>query len=213
MRVVIIANSPEVDADLVRRCAAEADRIVVADGAAHRLPEGVIPHTIVGDFDSLEMVKARQRFPHIDFVHLPDQYSNDLEKAIELSCASGATDIVIVSALGGLPDQSFATFSVLCKYSQRVALELRHGGMTCRAFCVAANEEQVSSTIEVRSGARISCLPYGDGAIVSLIGTEYEVTRAPLPVGALGVGNRAKSERITVTIHRGMALLFIEQLP
>jgi thiamine pyrophosphokinase len=209
MRVLIIANSPESDASLITRCATEADRIVVADGAVQHLPPGVIPHAICGDFDSIELSSTKAKFPYVDFVHIPDQNYNDLEKAIEFSCGLGATDIVVVSALGGRPDQSFATMSVLFKYCGKVALSLRHAGMACWPLFCSSDAEQPHS-VEVRQGATVSVLPYGDGAVVSLTGTEWVLSRADLPLGSLGVSNRAKEPVISVTVHCGRVLLFVE---
>jgi thiamine pyrophosphokinase len=155
------------------------------------------------------MAEARRLFPHSDFIHLPDQSSCDLEKAIEFSCSAGGTDIVIVSALGGRPDHSFGTYSVLCKYSQRVSLELRHERMTCRAFSAGAGGTQATS-LAVRENSTVSLLPYGEGAVVSLTGTVWELHKAPLPVGAAGVSNRATGELLSLTVHAGTVLAFTE---
>jgi thiamine pyrophosphokinase len=207
MRALIIADSPEFDQALIARLAPSSDRIIVTDGAIHKLPEGVIPHTVIGDFDSIQIDKAKQAFPYIDFIHEPDQYKNDLEKAIEVAVAQGATDVVLACALGGRPDQSLASLSVAMSASSKLAVELRHCGMRCVPLAAQDGYEKSLRT-KVRQGCVISLLPMGEAPLVSIHGVEYELSRSVLREGALGIGNRATSDEVSVTVHSGRAFFF-----
>ena len=210
MRVLIVADSPEFDRELVAGLASCRDRIIVTDGAVHKLPDGVIPHAVIGDFDSIQMDAARARFPFIDFIHEPDQYKNDLEKAIELALRQGATDIVLACALGGRPDQHHASLSVAMSVSSRVDIELLHAGMRCVPL-VAREGYEKSLRVRVTNGSIVSLLPMGEAPTVSIHGVEYELARAVLREGALGVGNRATSEDVSVTVHSGRVFFYCDE--
>lgn len=210
MRVLIIADSPEFDRSLVCRLAPDSDRVIVTDGAVHRLPEGVIPHIVTGDFDTIQLDVAKAQFPHIDFIHNPDQYTNDLEKALDIALKQGATDIVLVCALGGRPDQNFASMSVAMSVSEVVSIELRHAGMRCVPL-VAREGFEKSLQTKVRPGCVVSVLPVGEPATVSIRGVEYEVSGDELRVGAEGVSNRALSDEVVVTVHRGRVFFFCDE--
>jgi thiamine pyrophosphokinase len=210
MRVLIVADSPEFNGSLVSRLAPGSDRIIVTDGAVHKLPEGVFPHAVIGDFESMQMDAARARFPYIDYIHDPDQYRNDLEKAIERAITQGATDIVVVCALGGRPDQHQASLSVAMSVSSKVDIELRQAGMRCVPL-VAREGYEKSLRIGVKRGCVVSLLPMGEAPLVSIHGVEYELSRAVLREGALGVGNRATSDEVSVTVHSGRAFFYCDE--
>lgn len=210
MRVLIVADSPEFDGPLVYRLAPGSDRIIVTDGAVHKLPDGVFPHAVIGDFDSIQLDSARSRFPYIDFIHEPDQYRNDLEKAIERAIGQGATGIVVACALGGRADQHHASLSVAMSVSSRVDIELRHAGMRCVPL-VAREGYEKSLRIGVRKGCVVSLLPLGDAPTVSIHGVQYELSRSVLREGALGVGNRATSDEVAVTVHSGRAFFYCDE--
>lgn len=83
---------------------ADAKRVVACDGAAnaYRRRFGKWPTVIVGDFDSLKR-------PHsctAELVCVPDQDTNDLEKAMALCAARGWRDPVIVGATGRREDHT-----------------------------------------------------------------------------------------------------------
>ena len=83
---------------------ADAKRVVACDGAAnaYRRRFGKWPTVIVGDFDSLKRPHACTA----ELVRVPDQDTNDLEKAMALCAARGWRDPVIVGATGRREDHT-----------------------------------------------------------------------------------------------------------
>jgi thiamine pyrophosphokinase len=210
MRALIVADSPEFDAELIARLAPAADRIIVTDGAVHRLPAGVVPHIVCGDFDSIDLDAAKRRFPFIDYLHDGDQYSNDLEKAVLIACQQGATDIVMACALGGKPDLNYAALCVAMTTSLKASVELRYAGMRCIPLAAEGDKER-ALRIALRNASRLSVLPEGGGATVSLEGVHYPLARQELRYGAEGVSNMSLEGEVVVRIHRGRAFFFCEE--
>ena len=81
MRACIITNSPQVSATAIEQQSARADLVIVTDGAAHLLPEGVRTHVICGDFDSIDRGAAEKRFSSAEFIHQDAHSIKDIMKA------------------------------------------------------------------------------------------------------------------------------------
>jgi thiamine pyrophosphokinase len=95
MKVLLIADSPDFDSAYIARHASSVDSIIVTDGALDKLPSSIIPTIVCGDFDALVLPEARAKYLQTEFMPLPDQNQNDLEKALMLAIARGATEITI----------------------------------------------------------------------------------------------------------------------
>ena len=116
MRAVIFANGEVFDPQGARGMLLPDDLIIAADGGTrHALTVGVVPHMIIGDLDSLSLddrvhvEAAGSRI--ISFSHRKDE--TDLELALRHARSEGATDIVILAALGGRLDQTVANLLLL----------------------------------------------------------------------------------------------------
>ena len=101
----VVALAGEIhDSPLVRSALNGAGLIVAADSGANRLRKlGILPHVVIGDFDSL----AGEDLFHlksvgVEFEHHPDpEQRTDGDVAIEYALKRGATSIIIVGLFGG----------------------------------------------------------------------------------------------------------------
>ncbi len=113
------------------------DMIICTDsGADHARALGITPNIIIGDFDSI--TKDTQAFfeanKTVKSIHDPDQYSTDLEKAlnwITLDAKLGEhahPEITIYAALGGRFDHQMANILVLERYPlpDRIVIKDEH---------------------------------------------------------------------------------------
>src|SRR3989475_13313166 len=102
MRAVVVAHGDVLPSD---RAAIDGDSFVVAaDGGAFALERwNLLPHLVVGDMDSLGDAGverlARQGIGVAKFPAAKDE--SDLELAVAHAIAAGATDVVVLRALGG----------------------------------------------------------------------------------------------------------------
>jgi thiamine pyrophosphokinase len=206
MRACLIINSPYLSSAAAIEQCNSASLIVVADVAAHLLPEGVMPHVICGDFDSIDRQAAEQRFREAEFIHVACQESNDLEKCIKIAIERGAKELSIVGTLAGRLDQALTILSVIESYHRQLPIVFHDGGMSCRI--VSSAEEQVSNCrFTVGKGDCISLIPRGDGATVSLSGVRWPLAAERLVAGSRGVSNEALETDVQLTVHSGVVFL------
>jgi thiamine pyrophosphokinase len=206
-RVCIIANTPTWNESCAVTRINEADLVIVTDGAANRLPDGVVPHIICGDFDSIDLSVAEARFPGSEFIKSTCQETNDLEKCITLAIARGATEILLSCSMGGRLDQSVTTLSLLERYHRDVPIVLYEIDQTCRVVSAISSNE-ISIRLAVRPGDTISLVPRGDGAIVSLSEVQWPLVRESLVPGSRTVSNKSTGTEFTLTVHQGVVFLF-----
>lgn len=112
---VILANGSFPTSELPLLLLRRSPMVVCCDGAAHHLIEqGIMPHAIVGDGDSLS-AEEQMRYAHL--LHLDsDQETNDLTKAIRFLRAKGHNDFVILGATGAREDHTLGNISLLVEY-------------------------------------------------------------------------------------------------
>lgn len=140
MRYIIIANGPFLPKEIILEAVQEGDIIVALDGAANKLARiGLMPHIIIGDFDSIENLDFwgipksftknnenkkievyKSEKNNVIMVNTPDQNETDLSKAIKFCDLppsdlgiSAATNINILCGLDGRPDHSIGNLRSL----------------------------------------------------------------------------------------------------
>lgn len=209
MKVLLIADSPDFDTVLIERHAGEVDQVFVTDGAANRLPATVTPDVICGDFDSIHLPSVRERYASSEFITLSDQNQSDLEKALVLAISRGASEVAIVSALGGRMDISVANLSVMIRHHTSCDLSMMSGEVVTKVVSDRA-PKSASVTFEARAGSFVSCIPLEGDAIVSISHVKWSLREEPLRCGSHGVSNEALGGPVTVTVHRGLVVVGYE---
>ena len=177
--------------------------IVCADGGANKaLVKKIRPHLIIGDLDSITK-KTRRIFSSVPIIHIPDQNSTDLEKALEYLVANKFTAVTIVGATGERPDHTFANFSILVKYAEKMHVKFLDD--YCSVQCV---KKKISFTAHI--GQQISLMPMGTCSGITTRGLKYPLKNESLALGVReGSSNEAIAQRIHIIVNNGTLLLFI----
>ena len=119
----------------------DAQTIICCDGAVnHLVKNGMEPHYILGDLDSIDdNLKNKYRDKIIE---LPDQDENDLRKAIVWAESNGAKKAAILGATGKRDDHTLANIFTLLQYPSQLEMTIytNHG-----IFSVAENEKTFDS--------------------------------------------------------------------
>ena len=207
MRIIIFANGiiedPTAEA---ARWVQRGDCVVAADGGtAHALTAGLTPAHIIGDLDSLspEQRAHLEATGTILHAHPPAKDETDLELALTWAASQpDVTQIVILGALGGRPDQALANLLLLALPAlagQDViiadgvwTIRCLHGGKTV--------------TFHGQPGDTLSLLPLGGDAVgVTTHGLAYPLHNETLFFGpARGVSNTFDNEIATVSLRTGL---------
>lgn len=93
------------------------DLIIAVDGGLEALkPLGLIPHAIVGDFDTVcqETFLEYHNLPNITWnVHHPEKDETDTELAVQTALSMGADSIAILGGTGGRMDHLLGNLHLL----------------------------------------------------------------------------------------------------
>lgn len=208
MHAVIIVNGPEATTGCWERQVREADLILAANGGARNARRlGLRPHVIVGDSDSLDEDTARwleegraswQRYP-------ADKNESDLELALIYAAEAGATNISILGALGGRPDQTVANLQLLA----HPALAGRRVRLLGEDYCLSLLRGGETTRIEGVVGDTVSLLPLsGEACGVRTTGLRWALAGDTLHLGrARGLSNEMTAPLAEVGLERGLLLI------
>lgn len=181
-----------------------ADLVVAADGGtAHLARWGIVPGVVVGDLDSLDP-EARERLAGMAVEPWPAaKDKTDTEIAVDRALAAGATEIVIVGALGGARvDHALANTLLLA--GGRARIRLVHGPTTLTA--VTAGERAV---LGGEIGDLVTLLAIGgDAAGIVTEGLRYPLRGETLALGSSrGVSNEVTAAAAAVSVGSGILLV------
>lgn len=206
MRTVIIANgSPPTPSDLAQWLR-PGDQLICADGGGRAaLAYGLKPDLVIGDFDSLsEDELARLAAAGAALERHPRQKNEtDLELALRRALTSGATEIIVLGALGGRLDHTLANAMLLALPGLSGGRARLAGGV--ETLYVLRSGETL--TLDGEKGDTVSLLPLGDSAGIVTSGLAYPLRNETLRVGpARGVSNEMDSTRATIRLGTGFLL-------
>ena len=186
------------------------DYVVAADGGAFALERWkLLPHLVVGDMDSLGQSGverfARLGIPVAQFSPAKDE--SDLELAVAQAIAAGATEVVLLGALGGERlDHETANLLLLADPGyDGVRIEARRGALRIRAV-----RGKGSLALAGPVGAIVTLLPVnGDAGGVTTEGLRYALHDETLRFGrARGLSNEVASLPAKVALDTGTLLVF-----
>lgn len=207
MRAVVFVNGEVQDYTALARWLRPGDHLIGADGGTrHMLALGLMPDAVVGDLDSLEPETVAKLIAQgVDVERYPvakDQ--TDLELAIERGLRAGASEILLLGALGGRLDQTLANLLILAQRNWPVPLRLAEGSQLAQVL-----RSGETLTLHAAPGSTVSAIPLS--AIVTGItytGLEYPLQDATLSMGSTrGVSNAVASSPATITIGEGVLLV------
>src|SRR2546423_13342683 len=208
MRAIVVAHGEVLPSD--RAVIGAKDYVVAADGGALALERWkVLPHLVVGDMDSLGDAGverfARQGIPVAKFSAAKAE--SDLERAVAQAIEAGATEIVLLGALGGdRLDHETANLLLLADPGyDGVRLEARRGALRIRPI-----RGNGSLSLAGPVGALVTRLPvYSDAGGVTTEGLRFPLRDETLRFGrARGLSNEVDSLPATVTVRKGSLLVF-----
>ena len=208
MRAIIFAGGQATTIEEGRFAALDGDLILGADGgAALALEQGLVPHLVIGDMDSLreseQSVLASRGCRFI--THPREKDESELELALTYAVEQGAEEILILGALGGRLDHTLANILLL-------SLPVLKGIV---ARIVDGDEEAVlvrggeSVTMAGRPGDLVSLLPLGGEVLgVSTTGLAWALAGDTLRFGhTRGVSNEMIASAAQISVGQGHLLV------
>ena len=206
MRFTVVASGDLADGD---ERWLDGATVIAADAGAERLDRiGRVPDRIVGDLDSItDALLARLAAAGVAIDRHPtDKDASDTELALEAAIAAGASEIVLLGAIGGprldhelanvhlLTDPAFGDRDVRIVHGPTTVRVLRDGG---------------SLALDGAPGDLVTLLPVGDDASgVRIDGVRWPLVDATLRPGrSRGLSNEVVAPGASVSLERGTLLV------
>lgn len=206
MKCVIIASGDLEYTDDVIRLIKESPLIICADGGARHLRMlNILPHVLMGDFDSI--LPEDKRFFEKNQVRLlafPSKKDHtDSELCVSWALDNHATDITLLGVTGTRLDHTLANIFLLKKLAQQ----------NIPARIINKNNEihVVVDHLVLNGfpGDVVSVIPITETATgVTLAGLEYPLVNATMEMGSsLGVSNLFKENCAAVSVKKGILIV------
>jgi thiamine pyrophosphokinase len=209
MRAVVVADGVPDASD--ERIVAAADLVIAADGGAGWLDEtGHAPDALVGDLDSVEpaLVDRLAAGGTAVLRHPREKDASDTELAIDEALRRGATEVVLLGALGGERlDHELANLLLLAdRELPSGSIRIVRGATSVRAV---RGPDTLALTAGV--GGTVTLLPIGgDAGGVTTRGLRYPLDGEALRMGrSRGLSNVVVAKAASVRVAAG-TLLVIE---
>lgn len=203
-RCIIISGSPKADVDLIKKTVCKSDFVICADkGCLYAKEAGITPDIAVGDFDSYSDFDM----PCSEIIRLdPVKDDTDTIHSIDTAFERGYKNIVLLSAIGGRLDHTYANIAALEYINSK-------GG---RGEILSSNESVVYLTKGEYSYSNLksktfSLFPFGcEKVCVSYSGAKYPLDKYYLKsCYPMGISNIFTSDDAKIKIYDGNAILII----
>lgn len=206
-RCVIVAGSPSCDYLFVKETVTESDFVICADkGYEFAKKAEILPDLIIGDFDSFN-----GSFPATEIIPLNiHKDDTDTEHCVKEAINRGFKNIIILGALGGRTDHSYANLCILKYLNEKGA----NGIIMNRDETVEYKSKGVYKYDNVK-GKTFSVFPFGcNKAVVSYFGEcEYPARNLTLKsTVAMGISNIFKDNSVKIEVISGNVLVFVENI-
>ena len=199
---LVICNGEVLSKEAVEPLLQEKPFIVCADGGANKARKlGVRPDVIIGDLDSI-FPATRAFYSSVRTIRVESQYCTDLEKALDYLLELRYLNVVVIGAMGGRPDHSYANFSILKKYHKR--LHVVFSDSTCTIQILDG-----TSAFDLPLGSVVSLMPLGRCDGITTRGLEYALNNESLELGVReGTSNRVIASPVEISVKKGSLLFF-----
>ena len=202
MKVLIVLGGDAPGVELLKSCVQEADFSIAADRGLEAFDAaGLEPDMLIGDMDSvspdvLARYESRLSEDRLNCI----KNDTDCEYALNLAISRGATEIVLLGALGGRLDHALANLMMVVRAARSgVWAEIRAEGVRI----VRVNG---SYTLAGARGSTISLLPLGTARGVSIRGCYYLIDDYTLESdSSRGMSNVVTADEAVITVREGTA--------
>ena len=191
MQTVILANGAFPGSEKLLTLLDNAGKIVCCDGAVNKLVDsGREPDIVIGDLDSVRP-ELKEKYSDI-LVHITDQDTNDLTKAVNWCVSNGLKDIVILGATGNREDHAIGNISLLASYSRVANVRM----LTDYGEFVAVNR---SAEFNSFKGQQVSVFSLCAKLKITSKGLRYPLDGMELSAWWMGTLNESLGESFSVS--------------
>ncbi len=207
-RVVIVANGSIIQPEFYRVLLRESDFIIAVDGGIKHLEKiGILPHLIIGDFDSIGLsILDKYRNMGINIKKFPkDKDYTDTELALH-EAKTISSNVILIGAFGKRIDHTIANIYLLYE-ARELGINMEIMDAYHRLFLIGDGERKV---LPGDVGDIVSIIPMLPSSGIVTFGLKYPLQRESIRFGyARGISNVKIDKDAWVSIEKGALLIFI----
>jgi len=208
-RATVFANGNLSDISQAKKIIGRNDYIVCADGGVEKvLKMGLVPHVVIGDFDSLSKTIKKKLFSRkVELIKYPvKKDKTDFELVMDYVIKKRFNEIIVFGLLGDRLDHFLANIFLLTKiFSQNKSLKLKIIEGNQVLFFV--NRKFV---LQGEAGDMVSLIPLtNDVQNILTEGLEYKLlaNESLLYGQSRGVSNVMTKKKATIVFKKGILLV------
>ena len=177
-------------------------RVIAADsGMMHAAALGLVPELWVGDFDSSgsELTMQYREVPREAFPAEKD--ATDGAIAVAEATRRGASEIVLLGALGGQTDHAVGILGQ--------AIEIARKGLACLLTSGAEEAWPLipgRMAVELAPGTRFSIIAFSDLAGLDLTGVKWPLADRAVPLGSTLTLSNVALGTVEITLRSGYGI-------
>lgn len=201
MNAVILANGkfPEHLIPLSKLFAAKT--LVCCDGAIEHLDNlSITPTVLIGDLDSVNG-RLKAKYQQI-ILHDPDQYTNDLTKAVKWCVDKKIKTVVIVGATGKREDHTLGNIGLLVKYANM--------GVDCEMITDTGVIKPYLKSARLKSfvGQQVSIFSSNNSTVISTKNLMYPIENRSIPEWWMGTLNESLGDWFELNFEPGPLVVY-----
>ena len=202
---IIVANGQFPTRKEILEQIKNAECVIACDGAVEHLDAlGLAITAVVGDLDSLQP-KMRQKYQSI-LVHIKDQESNDITKAVNHAITLGYKRLLVTGATGLREDHTLGNISLLANYIDiPVSVEI----ISDFGIFTPINK---TTTLSATPGQQVSLFSVYPNVPISITGLQYPLHERRLLYWWEGTLNEALSTEFTIMLHEQNGKIIVYRL-
>ena len=201
--IAIFCNGQKISKHIFSLYKSTIDYIICADGGANKIINlNVTPNAIIGDFDSITK-KLLNKYTNCEIVHIPDQNSTDLEKALQHAITFQPKNIYIFGAIGSRIDHTLTNLNMLKKFHKYFNIEI----ISNKAKLIYINR---SVKLKLPNCSVVSLFPIGLVKKITLKGFKFPLKNEDLEFGVRdGQSNLTIDNEQEIIFEQGELLVTI----
>ncbi len=174
------------------------DTIICADGGLHHAHKlKLIPHYIIGDFDSVDKILLEEYRSKSKVIQVKRQDDTDIEKCLKYAVKQKFTEAILLSVTGDRLDHSFCNLGIALKFYDKINVRI-----ISETSLLSVYEKQIS--FETKRGEYISLYAFDKKTKITSQGLKYPLNETLLPFGVReSTSNVAVKEEVKLNIKNG----------
>jgi thiamine pyrophosphokinase len=176
--------------------------IICADGGANSIRKlGLVPHFIIGDFDSVTEETLKYFENKSTIINIKRQNDTDVEKCLKFAIKKKFDEAVLVGVTGDRLDHTICNLSIVIKFFKKIKCRV----LAEKSFLTAIDSDTEFKTIKDET---ISFYAFDDKTIITTVGFKFPVINSSLPFGKKeSTSNVATSEKVTLKVSNGIVFV------